>query len=253
MATITHTKVNALADWTQPQLDAIIAGGAPPLPPPGTVLAQVVQPTDWNDTHQVSDIVNADIAAGAGILLSKTNISLTTTGSSGAATLNTTTGVLNIPQYSGGGGGAPTGAEYVVLSTNGSLTHERVLTAGNGIGITDGGAGNAVTVAVSNLKIGGNFQLATGINTTIYLIPDAIYAATINSLKGLQTDSGTITVTININGTPVTGLSAISVTSTPQDVTATALNTITIGDVVTLVTTSNSSAVNLRFSMEATR
>lgn len=45
------------------------------------------------------------------------------------------------------GGGAPTGAEYVVLSTNGSLTHERVLTAGTGISITDGGAGSTVTVA----------------------------------------------------------------------------------------------------------
>lgn len=45
-------------------------------------------------------IVNADVNASAGILLSKTNISLTTSGSSGAATLDTTTGVLNIPNYS---------------------------------------------------------------------------------------------------------------------------------------------------------
>jgi hypothetical protein len=50
----------------------------------------------------------------------------------------------------GGGGGAPTGAEYVTLSTNGSLTHERVLTAGNGIAITDAGAGSTVTVALSD-------------------------------------------------------------------------------------------------------
>jgi hypothetical protein len=54
-------------------------------------------------------IVNDDVNASAGILLSKTNISLTTTGSSGAATLNTTTGVLNIPQYTGGGGGLSIG------------------------------------------------------------------------------------------------------------------------------------------------
>lgn len=55
-------------------------------------------------------IVNADVNASAGILLSKTNISLTTTGSSGASTLNTTTGVLNIPNYAGGGG---SGLPYV--------------------------------------------------------------------------------------------------------------------------------------------
>jgi len=46
----------------------------------------------------------------------------------------------------GGGGGAPTNAEYVVLSTNGTLTNERVLTAGSGISITDGGAGSTVTI-----------------------------------------------------------------------------------------------------------
>lgn len=48
---------------------------------------------------------------------------------------------------SGGGGGAPTGAEYVTLSTNGSLTHERVLTGSSSVSVTDGGAGSTVTLA----------------------------------------------------------------------------------------------------------
>lgn len=47
----------------------------------------------------------------------------------------------------GGGGGAPTSAQYVTLATNGSLSDERVLTAGSGISITDGGAGSTVTIA----------------------------------------------------------------------------------------------------------
>ena len=46
----------------------------------------------------------------------------------------------------GGGGGAPETAQYVVLATNGTLTNERVLTAGSGISITDGGAGSTVTI-----------------------------------------------------------------------------------------------------------
>ena len=49
----------------------------------------------------------------------------------------------------GGSGGAPTDAEYVVMSLNGTLTNERVLTAGTGISITDAGAGSTVTIAAT--------------------------------------------------------------------------------------------------------
>jgi hypothetical protein len=51
----------------------------------------------------------------------------------------------------GGGGGAPNGAEYVTLLANGSLTNERVLTAGTGIVIVDSGAGAAVTISTNTL------------------------------------------------------------------------------------------------------
>lgn len=43
--------------------------------------------------------------------------------------------------------GAPKTASYVTLGTDANLTSERVLTAGTGISVTDGGAGGAVTVA----------------------------------------------------------------------------------------------------------
>ena len=48
----------------------------------------------------------------------------------------------------GSGGDGDKDAQYVVLSATGSLTSERVLTAGDGINIADGGAGNAVTITV---------------------------------------------------------------------------------------------------------
>jgi hypothetical protein len=47
----------------------------------------------------------------------------------------------------GGGGGAPTDAQYVCLASNGTLTNERVLTAGTNISIVDGGPGAAVTIS----------------------------------------------------------------------------------------------------------
>lgn len=45
-------------------------------------------------------------------------------------------------------GMAATTAQYVTLATDASLSNERVLTAGDGINISDGGAGNNVTVSL---------------------------------------------------------------------------------------------------------
>lgn len=47
-------------------------------------------------------------------------ISLTTTGSSGASTYNSSTGVLNIPSYSGGGSGTVTSVAALTLGTTGT-------------------------------------------------------------------------------------------------------------------------------------
>lgn len=45
-------------------------------------------------------------------------------------------------------GGVSSSAQFVCLASDGSLSNERVLAAGTGITITDGGAGNNVTVAL---------------------------------------------------------------------------------------------------------
>lgn len=45
---------------------------------------------------------------------------------------------------------APVNASYVTLSTDATLTNERVLTAGSGITVTDGGAGSTVTVGLAS-------------------------------------------------------------------------------------------------------
>jgi hypothetical protein len=50
-----------------------------------------------------------------------------------------------------GGGGAPTDASYLTLGANGTLSAERVLTAGDNVTLTDGGAGGALTVAVPSV------------------------------------------------------------------------------------------------------
>ena len=50
---------------------------------------------------------------------------------------------------SGSGGGAPVGASYVTTTVNGTLTGERVLTAGSNITITDAGPNSTVTIAAT--------------------------------------------------------------------------------------------------------
>jgi hypothetical protein len=65
---------------------------------------------------------------------------------------NNTTAAFYPVDLSGGGGGAPTTATYVTMSSDATLTAERVLTAGNFIQFQDGGANAAVT---ANLWVSG--------------------------------------------------------------------------------------------------
>jgi hypothetical protein len=50
-------------------------------------------------------------------------------------------------------GGAPAGASFVTLSTNSTLTSERVLTAGLGLSLTDGGANSTITINISDATL----------------------------------------------------------------------------------------------------
>lgn len=81
---------------------------------------------------------------GTPYLLAGSNIALST-GSNGAVTIISTNS----------GGGAPTDASYVVLSSNATLTSERILTAGSGISIVDGGAGGNITISATGGGGGG--------------------------------------------------------------------------------------------------
>jgi len=54
-----------------------------------------------------------------------------------------------IEPSAGAGGGAPADATYLTLSTNATLSAERVATAGANIALSDGGAGGALGIAVS--------------------------------------------------------------------------------------------------------
>lgn len=90
-------------------------------------------------------------------------------------------------------------------------------------------------------------------NGTIVLSAKAAFGFTINELRGLGTSAGTLSVSVQINGTNVTGLTSISVTTTAQDVSATGANVVAVGDRVTLIIASVSGAAGLEFTLRGTR
>lgn len=75
---------------------------------------------------------------------------------------------------------------------------------------------------------------------TFYFVYSAPYAGTINSLTYFA-GTGSFTLAVNINSTPVTALSAVSVNSaTPATTAATGANTFHAGDIIEGVITSPS-------------
>lgn len=78
--TVKHSKTNAISDWTQAQLDEQIALGNFA---EGTVLADIVLPSDWNDDHTLTGLgtmaeQNANSVAITGGSINGTTIGATT-------------------------------------------------------------------------------------------------------------------------------------------------------------------------------
>ena len=73
---------------------------------------------------------------------------------------------------------APTDAQYVTLAVDGTLSAERVLTAGSGITLTDAGANGAATISIANDAINSQHYAATSIDNE-HLADNAVDTAEI--------------------------------------------------------------------------
>lgn len=93
----------------------------------------------------------------------------------------------------------------------------------------------------------------TPANGTFTLISKSGVAVTITDIKGVKTSAGTLTLTVSIGGVAVTGLSAIAVTTTAQDIPATALNALAVGGRLTLTVASVAGAADLEFTLLGVR
>jgi hypothetical protein len=94
--------------------------------------------------------------------------------------------------------------------------------------------------------------LEAGADNTYTFIQSARFPFTIDAAY-FQTDTGTITANVRINATSVTGLGALSLTSTPDDAMASALNSVAVGDKVNVVFSANAAATFVSLMLECTR
>ena len=117
-----------------------------------------------------------NITDGVPYLIGGTNITLATS-SIGQITITSTAAST----------GGDVSASYVVMSTTSSLTNERVLTAGNGLRLTDGGANNNVTISEA-----------------IWAEQTSIFATTTSSI-GIKTTVAHTGVDLFISGSDTTG------------------------------------------------
>jgi hypothetical protein len=95
-------------------------------------------------------------------------------------------------------------------------------------------------------------MIETPSDKTYVIDQSAAYPYTINTLVA-ATASGTLTGKIQINGVDVTGISALSISSTPATGTASAANSVSVGNKVTLVVSGSSTPADLSFTMKVTR
>jgi len=112
---------------------------------------------------------------------------------------------------------------------------------------------NDSTVSTDTVPTGVSIAITAPVNETVTLSAYAPAPFTITALMQARLSAGSLTAAVAINGTPVTGLSVVAVTTTPSDTSATGANTVATGDVVTLTISGVSGATDFLASLVGTR
>lgn len=99
---VTHAKVNQIEDWTQAKLNEYINAG---LYPQGTTIADITQPSDWNDDHSSTDldILELNVRGTTIINMANDNYTMSESEARNSVVIIQNSGVsktLTIPSYS---------------------------------------------------------------------------------------------------------------------------------------------------------
>jgi len=126
-----------------------------------------------------------------------------------------------------------------------------ILLEGTNISFTVDSVDNTLTITADPLvEISGFIEIPS--DKSITLVAKARTAFTINTAY-FDCVAGTCDATVAINGTNVTGLTNVSVSTTEADTEATANNEVAVGDRITLTLSSVSGLSDLEFDIKGTR
>ena len=238
--TIKHAKTDTIADWTQADLDAQIALGNFP---PGTLLADIVLPSDWNDDHTFTGTLpianggtgqttaNAAINAllpsqssQSGKVLSTdgTNTSWIAAGGTGTVTSvtgtspvsvanSTTTPVISMPAATASIDGYLTSTDWTTFSNKAPATSGTSILYGNGSG------------GFSNVTVGSGLSFSTGTLSATGGTGDVVgpASATDNAITRFDTTTGKLiqnsTVTLDDTGN-IINANSLGLDTTPGTV-----------------------------------
>lgn len=122
-------------------------------------------------------------------------------------------------------------------------------------------AADSILVAIGKLQaqvtalrtIGTSGMIEVAKNKSYVLIYKTAFPGTVLNMQVVCDTGGTVTAAVKINGTAITGISAVSVSSTPATATATAANTYAAGATVELTLSANASAKNVRWTLAMLR
>lgn len=149
----------------------------------------------------------------------------------------------------GAPGSEGAGSLKVVQRING-LYGDVKLIAGAGIILEKNGNNITLSSPGASLELMGTLWIKTPINETIVIVSSSRYPFSVNGINNLFVSSGSIKISIKINGVDIDGLSGITVTTTPQNILATDNNIVSLNDRVTVVLSDNSSSAGLEFTMD---
>lgn len=213
---------------------------------------------------QVADFANAPTAGGVAIPTISSTSTFTNKTFDADGTGNSITNIENADIKAAAAIAvnklaALTASEAVVTDGSGFLA------SATGVSATELGYVNGVTSAIQtqmDAKLPttgvGLVEMFTGfleapVAKTYPLVGSAEYAFTINTITTDCVSGSVTSFDLEINGTNVTGIAAVDMTTTEQTDTATAANSVSAGDRVSLVLNTISTPVDCEFTVKWTR